>query len=103
MNLTTLMSTFEWIGTLLTLISAIYICIIAKVTGWFKAWTILAVAFFLIVVRRIIAIFATNSSFVNYKSLLLQTNSVLLLVLGILYVTSFYMLYQIFKRKIKSK
>ena len=104
MEIANLMNTFEWTGTVLTLIAAVYLCMIAKVTGWFKAWIILAVAFFGIVVRRMIALLATNSEFVEYKSLLLQINSTLLLILGILYVTGFYMLYSLFKSKIdKSK
>ena len=100
MNIVTLMSVFEWIGTGLTFIAAIYLCMIAKVTGWFKAWIILAFAFFGIVLRRIIAILATNSELAEYKTLLLQINSILLLVLGILYFIGFYMLYNLFKGEI---
>lgn len=103
MEITALMNIFEWTGTVLTLVAALYICMIAKVTGWFKAWTILAVAFFLIVIRRMIALLATNASFVEYKSILLQINSILLLVLGILYVIGFYMLYRLFREKINQK
>lgn len=99
MELGGLMNTFEWIGTAFTLIAAIYLCIIAKVTGWFKAWIVLAVAFFGIVIRRIIALIAVNILFVDYKSLLLNINSILLLILGILYFIGFYMLYGLFKNK----
>jgi len=103
MDIAGLMNIFEWTGTVLTFIAAIYLCMIAKVTGWFKAWIVLAVAFFGIVVRRIIAIVAISPGFEDYKTLLLQLNSVLLLVLGILYVVAFYMLYNLFKAKSKSK
>ncbi len=103
MEINTLMSAFEWIGTLLTFIAAIYLCMIAKVTGWFKAWVILAVAFFGIVIRRMIALLAVNPAFINYKTLLLQINSFLLLILGILYVLGFYFLYNLFNSKLKNK
>ena len=99
MEIASLMNIFEWVGTVFTLIAAIYLCRIAKVTGWFRAWIILAVAFFGIVVRRMIALGASNPEFVSYKALLLHINSVLLLVLGILYVVGFYMLYNLFKNK----
>ena len=103
MNVASLMSAFEWIGTVLTLVAAIYLCLIARVTGWFKAWSILAVAFFLIVIRRIISTIASTVTFADYKPLLLQINSVILLLLGIMYVISFYMLYNLFKRKFSSR
>ena len=101
MNTATLMNIFEWTGTLLTLIAAIYLCMIAKVTGWFRAWVVLAVAFFGIVLRRMIALIAANPTFADYKTLLLQINSNLLLILGILYVIGFYMLYKLFRGKNK--
>ena len=100
MDITSLMNLFEWTGTLLTLIAAVYLCLIARATGWFKAWIILAVAFFGIVLRRIIALLATNPGLADYKSLLLQINSILLLLLGILYVIGFYMLYNLFNTKV---
>ena len=103
MEITNLMNIFEWTGTVLTFIAAIYLCMIAKATGWFKAWMVLAVAFFGIVLRRIIALLAVNVAFADYKTILLQINSVLLLLLGILYFAGFYMLYNLFKRKSKLK
>jgi hypothetical protein len=96
MELTTILGYTDILATFITIFAVVYIFLIAKVTGWFKAWIFLTASFMLIVVRRIVtAIIPFVSE--PLKTNLGATNSVLQIILSLLYVTSFYLLYQLFK------
>jgi len=86
----------ELIGIILMVVAVILMIRIAELTGWFKAWYILSCAMVLIVARRIITAYAP---YTDIKILLGQINSILLLVISILFVSGYYMLYKIFKKR----
>jgi hypothetical protein len=79
---------------ILTLIAAVIMVMIARITGWFTAWYILSASFFLIVIRRAIVIYAPFS---GIPVQLAYINSVILFVLSIMFVVGFYKLYVLFK------
>jgi len=100
LDIATMFNIIEWIGAALILVAVIFMVRIAKTTGWFKAWAILSTAFILIFVRRVVAAYAPLCCF---KTELGYLNSVISLVLSVLYIISFYMLYLIFKQQQEQK
>ena len=99
-DIATMFNIMEWIGAAMVPVAVIFMIKIAKMTGWFKAWTLLSTAFSLIFVRRVITSYAPLS---NFKTELGYLNSVISLVLSVLYIISFYMFYLIFKKQAKQK
>ena len=97
-EITTILNISEWISAMLVLVAVVLMVRIAKTTGWFRAWSILSTAFFLIFVRRLITAYAPLS---NLKTELGYINSILLFILSIMFVVSFYMLNNIFKHQKK--
>lgn len=97
-ELATILNISDWIAAILVLVSVVFMFKIAKITGWFKAWSILSAAFILIVVRRTVTAYAPISSIPKELG---YVNSILQFILSVMYVVSFYMLYNIFKKQKK--
>ena len=92
----TLLNISDWIASLLILVSLFLMFRIAKITGWFGAWGTLYAAFVLIFVRRVLSAY---SPFSTYGVQLSYINSILQLILSVLYIFGFYRLYILFKEK----
>ena len=100
LEIATMFNIIEWVAAAMILLAVVFMARIAKVTGWFKAWSILSAAFVLIFVRRVVVAYAPLS---NFKVELGYLNSIISFVLSALYIVGFRMLYTIFKRQAKQK